>query len=79
MSGPLRMATGPTDHDGLGRERFWDQTPEDRAAALSVMVADAGIDLSRVRPAYWPSRSADRAFARGWLAEHQRAAKRSDT
>ena len=72
MSGPLRMATGPTDHGGLGRERFWDQTPEERAAALPAMVADAGIDLSRVHPAYWSGRSADRAFARGWLAERDR-------
>ena len=32
--------TGPHDHEGAGRSRFWDQTPEQRRSALAAMTED---------------------------------------
>lgn len=71
--GPQRLATGPNDHEGLGRERFWDQTPDERRAALSAMVADDGIDFAaKTNMAYFDAAGGDRTFARGWLNELER-------
>jgi hypothetical protein len=75
VDGPLRMAYGPRDFDGLGRERFWDQSPEERAAALSAMVEDAGRQLDRIDPKHWKAQSENRIFARGWLNELERTRK----
>lgn len=69
---PLTLCQGPHDHEGAGRERYHDQTAEQRKAALSAMVEDAGIDLSRLDPRLWTDLGAARDFARGWLNEHQR-------
>lgn len=72
--GPLRLARGPLDHEGLGRERFWDQTPEERADALPAMVQDSNLDTSaRVDLRYFHVANESKAFARGWLAELERA------
>jgi hypothetical protein len=72
VDGPLRMAHGPRDFDGLGRERFWDQSPEERAATLPAMVEDAGRQLDRIDPKYWKVQNENRIFARGWLNELDR-------
>lgn len=69
---PLRPALGPSDQEGRGRERYHEQTEEQRRQALRAMVEDSGLDLSRHEPRHWPALSELRAFARGWLAEHQR-------
>ncbi len=62
LTGPLRASTGPNDHEGEGRERFWDMSPEQRSANLSRIV-------QMTRP---ESCGQDKAFARGWLSEHAR-------
>jgi hypothetical protein len=72
VDGPLRMARGPRDFDGLGRERFWDQSPEERATALPAMVEDAGRQLDRIDPKHWKAQNENRIFARGWLNELER-------
>ena len=69
LNGPLRPATGPDDNEGLGRERYWDMSPEQRKQALPQMVANANLGALR---------EPDKAFARGWLSEldrHQRQGK----
>jgi hypothetical protein len=71
--GPQRLARDGNDHEGLGRERFWDQTPAERAEALSTMSRDAGIQLvPKVDPKYWKTAAGDRDFAKGWMAELER-------
>lgn len=62
IDGPLRPCTGPHDSEGLGRERFWDMTHEQRSASLS--------DILKMTQS--GSTEQDRQFAKGWLAEHQR-------
>lgn len=77
IDGPLCMAHGPNDYEGQGRESFWDQTPEERAAALSAMVSDAGINCAtKVDVAYLGTMSERKAFAKGWLNELERTRKR---
>ena len=71
--GPSRLALGPRDFEGLGRERFWDQFPEERAKALPAMVEDANINCAaRVDVRYLGVVSENKAFAKGWLNELQR-------
>lgn len=63
LDGPLLQATGPNDHEGLGRERFWDMTPKQRRENLKQVVADSnagGLEAPR------------KEFARGWLSELER-------
>jgi hypothetical protein len=76
IDGPLRMAVGACDFDGLGREKFWDQTAEERAVALSVMVSDAGAQLDRLHSSAWKVANENRIFARGWLNELERTRSR---
>jgi len=63
LNGPLLQATGPNDHEGLGRERFWDMTPGHRRDNLSRIVANANAGVLR---------APDKEFARGWLSELER-------
>lgn len=70
--GPLRFADGPHDIDGLAREAFWYQTPEERRENVRAMVQDAGIEVSRLAPAYWKATGERRDFARAWLNELER-------
>lgn len=71
--GPSRLALGPMDFEGLGRERFWDQFPEERAKALPAMVEDANINCAtQVDVRYLEVASENKAFAKGWLNELQR-------
>ena len=63
LNGPLRPATGLHDYDGLGRERYWDMTPEQRVEALPKVVANANLGGLR---------APDKEFARGWLSEQAR-------
>ncbi len=63
LKGPLRPATGPDDYEALGRERYWDMTPEQRAEALPKVVANANLEALR---------APDKEFARGWLSEQAR-------
>jgi hypothetical protein len=68
-----RLRLGPRDFEGLGREKFWDQSPEERAKALPVMVEDANINCAaRVDVRYLGVVSENKAFAKGWLNELQR-------
>jgi hypothetical protein len=68
--GPSKLALGPRDYEGQGREAFWDQTPDERQAALSAMVADAGLNCtSCVHLVYLGTASENKTFAKGWLAE----------
>lgn len=60
--GPLRYAEGPHDHEGKGRERYWDMTPEQRKAAWSGIIRGTGS---------W-QREEDRQFSKGWLDEQDR-------
>lgn len=60
--GPMRLAFGPHDYEGQGRERYHD-TPEGQRAGL---VAEMTANLNHGTP------EPDRAFARGWLDEHRR-------
>lgn len=62
--GPLLKATGPYDHEALGRERFWDMSEQQRAGSLDAMVKLASTTEVLREP--------DKAFARGWLSEHRR-------
>jgi len=71
--GPIRFADGPSDVDGLARESFWDQTPEERRTALAAMVGDAGIKVSEHDPSNWSALSERRTWARAWLNELDRA------
>lgn len=73
IDGPLRLATGPRDHEGLGRERFWDQTPEERREALKAMVTDANVNVAAASMRYVGVISENKAFAKGWLNELDRA------
>ncbi len=59
---PVVACYGPTDFDGKGREAYYDQRPEVRAAALSGVVRS----LER-----WTS-EADKKFAHGWIHEYER-------
>jgi hypothetical protein len=71
--GPSRLALGPRDFEGQGREAFWDQTPEERFEALPKMLHDAGLNIaSKVGMAYIGVASENKAFAKGWLAELDR-------
>lgn len=71
--GPSRLALGPRDFEGQGREAFWDQSPEERAVALSAMVEDAGLNCAtKVDVRYLGVVSERKAFAKGWLAELDR-------
>jgi hypothetical protein len=72
VDGPLRMAEHANDFDGLGREKFWDQTAEERAVALSAIVKDAGAQLDRLHSSAWKVANENRIFARGWLNELER-------
>lgn len=73
IDGPLRMCHGPKDFEGSGREAFWDQTPEERKAALSAMVRDANLDTAaRVDLRYFGVANESKAYARGWLNELER-------
>jgi hypothetical protein len=63
INGPLLQATGPNDHDGLGRERFWDMTPEQRRDNLKQIVADSNAGALE---------APRKEFARGWLSELER-------
>lgn len=63
LNGPLLQATGPNDHEGLGRERFWDMSPEQRRDNLGQIVADANADVLE---------APRKEFARGWLSELER-------
>jgi hypothetical protein len=63
-NGPLVQSTGPNDHEALGRERFWDMTEEQRDKNLAAMVKLASTTEALREP--------DKAFARGWLSEHDR-------
>lgn len=63
LNGPLRQATGPNDHEGLGRERFWDMTRDQRRDNLKQIVADA--DAGALE-------APRKEFARGWLSELDR-------
>lgn len=60
--GPLRACSGPHDAEGLGMERFWDLTPEQRQAQLAQI-------LRLTQPG---NAEQDRLFAKGWLSEHER-------
>jgi hypothetical protein len=71
--GPLRLAWGPKDFEGQGREAYWDQTPEERTANVKVMVQDAGRSVSDTDVKNFAPVFENRAFARGWLAESYRA------
>ena len=71
--GPSRLALGPRDFEGLGREKFWDQSPEERAAALPAMVEDSNLNIAaKIGMAYIGTASENKAFAKGWLNELQR-------
>lgn len=71
--GPSRLALGPRDFEGQGREAFWDQTPEERAAALPAMVADSNLNCAtKVGVAYLETASDCKAYAKGWLDELER-------
>jgi hypothetical protein len=61
-TGPLRLASGPHDSEGLGRERFWDQSEAEREANLPTM--------TRLLKSWYAE--GDRMFANGWFAEHSR-------
>jgi len=63
IDGPLLQASGPNDHEGLGRERFWDMTPEQRREKLCQIAADANAGALEA-----PRKD----FARGWLSELER-------
>ena len=63
LSGPLRPAVGPSDWEGLGRERFWDMTDKQRTDALRRIVADSCLGAGFAET---------KEFARGWLSEHAR-------
>lgn len=63
LQGPLRLATDANDYEGLGRERYWDMTPEQREEALPRIVSNANLGALR---------SPDKEFARGWLSEKAR-------
>ena len=63
LNGPLLQATGPNDYEGLGRERFWDMTPEQRQDNLKQIMADANAGALE---------APRKEFARGWLSEHER-------
>ena len=62
--GPLLQATGPNDHEALGRERFWNMSEKQRADNLGAMVKLASTTEVLQEP--------DKAFARGWLSEYRR-------
>lgn len=64
-NGPLRHATGPTDYEGLGRERFWELSQEQRDQSLKAIVDQTNA---------WVDEPSKR-FAQGWLSEHQRVQK----
>lgn len=77
--GPSRLSLGPHDYEGQGREAFWDQSPEERAIALSAMVADAGINCAtKVDVHYLGVVSERKQFAKGWLAELERVGRRPE-
>lgn len=63
LEGPLLQAIGPDDHEGLGRERYWDMTPEQRRDNLKQITADAGAGALE---------APRKEFARGWLSELDR-------
>jgi len=63
IDGPLVQAEGPHDHEGLGRERFWDMTPKQRRDNLSRITEQANAGALQ---------APDKEFARGWLSELER-------
>lgn len=63
IDGPLLQATGPNDYEALGREWFWDMTPEQRRDNLKQIVADSNAGALE---------SSRKEFARGWLSENER-------
>ena len=63
LEGPLLQAIGPNDYAGLGRERFWDMTPEQRRDNLKQITADANAGALE---------APRKEFARGWLSELDR-------
>jgi hypothetical protein len=67
--GPLAFARGPQDFEGLGREKFWDQSPDERRDALKAMVSDAGRSTSDTDMRHFRSVFESKQFARGWLNE----------
>lgn len=64
VTGPLRYATGPDDCEGLGREFYWELTPEQREMRV------ASYRHPHVKQ---PHQNND--FCRGWLAEYDRHQK----
>jgi hypothetical protein len=60
---PLCKSTGPNDYEALGRERFWDMTPEQRRDNLKQIVSDANAGALQ---------APKKEFARGWLSELER-------
>lgn len=70
------MASGPKDFEGLGREKFWDQTPEERGDVLSAMTDDANKNLAASDARFFGVDSENKAFAKGWLAELDRVRSR---
>ncbi len=63
LHGPLLLATGPNDHEALGRERFWDMSPSQRRDNLKQIVSDSNAGALQ---------EPTKAFARGWLSELDR-------
>ena len=58
-----RYSEGPMDPDGAGWERYFDQSPEDRAACFKYVMRDATGGTSEH----------GRRFARAWLDAHRAA------
>jgi len=63
-NGPLVQSTDPSDHEALGRERFWDMSEQQREDNLAAMVKLASTTEALREP--------DKAYARGWLSELDR-------
>ena len=77
--GPSRLALGPRDYEGQGREAFWDQTPVERAVALSAMTEDANRNCATgVDVRYLGTVSENKRYAKGWLNELERVGRRHD-
>jgi hypothetical protein len=70
--GPSRLATGPRDFEGLGMERFWDQTPLERREASKTMHRDRNVNCANVPMNSFTMACEDKAFAKGWLDELQK-------
>ncbi len=70
--GPSRLAMGPRDFEGLGMERFWDQTPLERREASKTMHRDRNVNCANVPMHRFTMACEDKAFAKGWLDELQK-------